>query len=96
MTTVVAVFLFLTLKAKRVIWPFTLSLALFGLSFVGLGVSVFPYVVPDRITIWQAASPASSQLFMLVGAVVLIPIILAYTAYAYWVFRGKVGEHGYH
>jgi cytochrome d ubiquinol oxidase subunit II len=96
LTTVVAVSLFVTLKARRDIWPFTLSLTLFGLSFVGLGVSVFPYVVPDRITIWQAASPASSQLFMLVGAAVLIPIILAYTAAAYWVFRGKVGEHGYH
>ncbi|MES3030586.1 MAG: cytochrome d ubiquinol oxidase subunit II [Pseudomonadota bacterium] len=73
-----------------------LSLALFGLSFIGLGISIFPFIVPDQITIWQAASPASSQLFMLVGAAVLIPIILAYTAYAYWVFRGKVGTHGYH
>ena len=73
-----------------------LSLALFGLSFIGLGISIFPFIVPNQITIWQAASPASSQLFMLVGAAVLIPIILAYTAYAYWVFRGKVGTHGYH
>ena len=73
-----------------------LSLALFGLSFIGLGISIFPFIVPDQITIWQAASPASSQLFMLVGAAVLIPIILAYTAYAYWVFRGMVGTHGYH
>ena len=53
-------------------------------------------IVPGRITIWEAASPAASQLFMLVGAGILIPIILAYTAYAYWVFRGKVGQEGYH
>ena len=48
------------------------------------------------MTIWQAAAPYESQLFMLVGAVVLVPLILAYTAWSYWVFRGKVGEHGYH
>lgn len=96
LTALVSVFLFLTLRWRRNYWPFFLALALFGLSFVGLGISIFPYVVPVQITIWQAASPPSSQLFMLVGAVVLIPIILTYTGYAYWVFRGKVGEHGYH
>jgi cytochrome d ubiquinol oxidase subunit II len=53
-------------------------------------------VVPGRITIWDAASPASSQLFMLVGTGILLPMILAYTGYAYWVFRGKVGTEGYH
>jgi cytochrome d ubiquinol oxidase subunit II len=57
---------------------------------------MYPDVVPGRITIWEAASPPSSQLFMLVGAGILIPIILAYTGYAYWVFRGKVGAEGYH
>jgi cytochrome d ubiquinol oxidase subunit II len=48
------------------------------------------------VTIWDAAAPAQSQSFMLVGAVVIVPLILAYTAWAYWVFRGKVGAHGYH
>jgi cytochrome bd ubiquinol oxidase subunit II len=76
--------------------PFLLALALFALSFAGLGISMFPYVIPNEVTIWQAAAPESSQIFMLVGAGVLIPIILAYTAYAYWAFRGKVGTHGYH
>jgi cytochrome d ubiquinol oxidase subunit II len=53
--------------------------------------------VPQSITIWQAASPENSQLFMLVGVAVLIPLILGYTAWAYWVFRGKVrAGHGYH
>jgi len=77
--------------------PFLLSVALFALSFVGLGVSMWPYLIPTEVTLWEAAAPESSQLFMLVGALVLIPIILAYTAYAYWVFRGKLDpEQGYH
>jgi cytochrome d ubiquinol oxidase subunit II len=76
--------------------PFLWSLALFGLSLLGLGISIWPDVIPGRVTIWQAAAPHTSQLFMLVGAAVLIPVILSYTAWSYWVFRGKVGEHGYH
>lgn len=77
--------------------PFVLALVLFALTFIGLGISIWPHVIPVSVTIWQAAVPRNSQLFMLVGAVVLLPIIFAYTAYAYWVFRGKVrpGE-GYH
>ena len=77
--------------------PFVLTCALFGLCFVGLGISMWPHVIPPSVTIYDAASPAKSQLFMFVGAIVLVPVILAYTAYAYWVFRGKLepGE-GYH
>ena len=76
--------------------PFLLALGLFFLSFVGLGISIFPDIVPGRITIWEAASPRTSQVFLLAGASILIPIILAYTAYSYWVFRGKVDAAGYH
>ena len=77
--------------------PFFLSLALFALSYAGLGISMYPYIVPQSITIWQAASPANSQLFMLVGVAILIPLILAYTGWGYWVFRGKVkAGMGYH
>ncbi len=76
--------------------PFLLTLALFGLSLLGLAISIWPDVIPGRVTIWQAAAPHSSQLFMLVGACIMVPIILAYTAWAYWVFRGKVSETGYH
>lgn len=77
--------------------PFALAIILFALCFLGLGISTFPYVVPPTITIFEAATPFKSQLFMFVGAVVLIPIILTYTAYSYWVFRGKVNtEQGYH
>ena len=67
------------------------------MSFIGLGISFYPYIVPHAITIWDAAAPDESLLFLLVGAAVLIPAILAYTAYAYWVFRGKVDTAGgYH
>ena len=77
--------------------PFLLSLTLFALGFVGLGVCMFPFIVPTQVTIYEAAAPYESQVFMLVGASVLIPLILAYTAYAYWVFRGKIDpEVGYH
>jgi cytochrome d ubiquinol oxidase subunit II len=76
--------------------PFVWALSLFLLSMIGLAISIWPDVIPGRVTIWQAAAPYSSQLFMLVGATVLIPVILAYTAWSYWVFRGKVGEDGYH
>ncbi|SLN42346.1 Cytochrome bd-I ubiquinol oxidase subunit 2 [Aquimixticola soesokkakensis] len=77
--------------------PFVLGLGLFALCFIGLGISMFPYVVPPSVTLYEAAAPEKSQVFMLVGAVVLIPIILGYTAYAYWVFRGKIDpEKGYH
>jgi cytochrome bd ubiquinol oxidase subunit II len=77
--------------------PFACALGLFFLAYTGLGISMWPMIVPPHITIWEAASPRSSQLFMLVGAAVLIPVILAYTAYVYWLFRGKIkAGQGYH
>src|SRR5437762_5335887 len=77
--------------------PFFLSLALFALSYAGLGISMYPFIVPQSITIWQAAAPENGLIFLLFGVAVLIPLILGYTAWAYWVFRGKVRpESGYH
>ncbi len=77
--------------------PFFGTVALFLLGFAGLAISTLPYLVPPTITIWDAAAAPSSQLFMLIGTVALLPMILAYTAFVYWTFRGKVkpGE-GYH
>ncbi|WP_188054610.1 cytochrome d ubiquinol oxidase subunit II [Sphingosinithalassobacter sp. CS137] len=91
-----AVLFWRALRRRAEVTPFLLALGLFLLSFVGLGISIFPFVVPNAVTIWDAAAPATSQWFMLVGAGVLIPVILAYTGWAYWVFRGKVGTEGYH
>jgi len=77
--------------------PFLCALGLFTLSFAGLGVSFYPVIVPFAVTIREAAAPPSSLAFLLVGASILLPIILAYTAYAYWVFRGKTdAAEGYH
>ena len=96
LTTIIAVLLYRSLKRGRDGTPFLLSLALFLLGMAGLGVSMFPYVVPSGITIWDAAAPDRSLSFMLVGAAITLPLILGYTAWAYWVFRGKVGHEGYH
>lgn len=76
--------------------PFLASLGFFALCFCGIGISFYPYMVPPSATICQAASPDDSLLFLLVRASVLIPMILAYTCYAYWVFRGKIPKGGYH
>lgn len=77
--------------------PFLLTLALVFLGYSGLGISLWPYIIPPNISIWDAAGPVQSQAFTLVGALLIIPVILGYTIWAYYVFRGKVktGE-GYH
>ncbi|WP_114954762.1 cytochrome d ubiquinol oxidase subunit II [Sphingosinicella terrae] len=85
-----------SLSGRRDGAPFLWALSLFLLSMIGLAISIWPDVIPGRVTIWEAAAPYESQIFMLVGALVLVPIIVAYTGWAYWVFRGKVGEEGYH
>ena len=85
-----------SLKAGRELAPFLLTLFVFLLCFVGLGISVYPYVVPGAVTIWDAATDRSSQIFMLSGTGLIMPLILIYTGWAYWVFRGKVNAEGYH
>ena len=96
LTAIIAGFLLYGLRKRWELAPFALALALFLLGMIGLGVTIWPYVVPDALTIWDTAAPESSQVFMLVGAVLILPLILAYTAWSYWVFRGKVGAEGYH
>lgn len=77
--------------------PFLAAVSIFILCFAGIGISFYPYIVPPALTIEETAAPDDSLVFLLVGAAVLIPVILAYTAYAYWLFRGKVGhDEGYH
>ncbi|MBV7257395.1 cytochrome d ubiquinol oxidase subunit II [Pacificimonas sp. WHA3] len=95
----VAVLCFLFIRAMRrgqELAPFLICLGLFLVTFAGLGVSMWPDIIPGAVSIMDAAAPAKSQIFMLVGAAIMMPIIIAYTAYAYWVFRGKVGSDGYH
>ena len=77
--------------------PFFATVTLFLLGYLGLVISTFPYLVPRQLTIWQTAAAPSSQMFILVGTLILLPVILGYTVMIYWLFRGKVraGE-GYH
>ncbi len=77
--------------------PFLAAVALFVFSFLGVAISLWPMIVPGRYTLWEAASSESTQAFLLVGTLVLLPVILFYTAWSYWVFRGKVRtDVGYH
>ena len=76
----------------RELAPFLLAMALFLLGFLGLAISLWPNLIPPDISIWEAAAPRSSQLFLLVGMLILLPVLLGYVAYTYWVFRGKVAE----
>lgn len=96
LTGLVGLALLRTLSVEGHSKPFWLSLALFFMGMAGLGVTMWPYVVPPRITIWDAAAPARSQVFMLIGVAITMPLIIGYTAWAYWVFRGKVDSEGYH
>ena len=85
------------LNNRAEISPFFASMALFLLGYLGLVISNAPYLVPTSLTVWQAAAPVKSQLFMLYGTAVMLPVILGYTVFVYFTFRGKVrvGE-GYH
>ncbi|GHA83336.1 ubiquinol oxidase subunit II, cyanide insensitive [Algimonas arctica] len=95
---IITVLMFSSLRTHRHEYrPFILSLILFALCFVGLGISIFPDLIPPNVTILDAATPYNSQIFMFVGAVIMLPLILSYTAYAYYVFRGKTDpDEGYH
>ena len=94
---VCSVWLWRAVQRGRELQPFVLSLALFLLGHIGLVVGIWPYLVPPDLTIAAAASPPSSQGFTLVGLILLLPVILGYTAWSYSVFRGKVtAETGYH
>ena len=76
--------------------PFIASMGIFLFSYLGLLASKWPYIVPPKFTIYDAASAYNSQLFLLLGFLFVIPIVLTYTSWTYWVFRGKVKEGGYH
>jgi cytochrome d ubiquinol oxidase subunit II len=77
--------------------PFIGAMGLFAMCYFGLGISLFPYIVPYAFTLWDAAAVPSSQMFLLIGTLFLLPIIFMYLGWSYYVFRGKVrhGEH-YH
>ena len=92
-----ALVLFRGLQGDRDQVPFLAALGIFVLSYLGILISFYPYMVPPSLTLWDVAAPPESLGFLLVGTAVLLPLILAYTGYAYWVFRGKIDpSEGYH
>ena len=77
--------------------PFAAALGLFVMSYIGIAISLWPMIVPGHFTLDQAAASPSTQAFLLVGTLILLPIILLYTGWSYWLFRGKVrADIGYH
>jgi len=96
-TALIAVAEWYALSHDYELVPFLGAIGLFLMSFIGIAISLWPMIVPYHYTLWQAASSESTQAFLLIGTLLLLPIILMYTAWSYWVFRGKVrGDVGYH
>ena len=96
-TAVLAAVEWRALSGKAEVAPFATAVGLFVMSYIGIAISLWPMIVPHRFTLWQAASAPSTQVFLLLGTLFLLPVILAYTAWSYWVFRGKVrADIGYH
>ena len=84
------VWLLRSLRSKRDVSPFIAALGLFLMCYLGLGISIWPMAVPYTVTLWAASASSKSQGFLLIGTLFLLPIILMYTGWSYWVFRGKV------
>jgi cytochrome d ubiquinol oxidase subunit II len=96
-TALTAYFAWRWLENGRDIPPFIAAIVLFLLGYLGLVISAFPYLVPYRLTIWDTAASPSSQTFVLIGTIPLVPLIIGYVVFVYWLFRGKLREgEGYH
>ena len=89
-TALISFMLWRSLRLRRQYTPFLLTVSLFGLGYSGIGISLWPYIIPRSLTLWDTAAQLSSQTFLLIGTLLLMPVILGYTAYNYWVLRGKV------
>jgi cytochrome d ubiquinol oxidase subunit II len=96
-TALLAFFTWRALNSEAEVIPFVGAMGLFTLSYVGIAISLFPMIVPYHFTLWEAASSPRTQAFLLVGTLFLLPVILTYSAWSYWVFRGKArADIGYH
>jgi len=85
------------LGKRREVVPFMCSIGLFFLAFTGLVISLWPFIAPPSVTLWDAAAQPLSQQFLLIGTMFLLPVIMIYVVWSYWVFRGKVrGDMSYH
>jgi cytochrome bd ubiquinol oxidase subunit II len=96
-TAALALLLWRALQRQTEFLPFLCAVALFVMGYIGLAISLWPNIAPPSISLWDAAAAPRSQAFLLVGTLFLLPVILGYTAWSYWVFRGKVrAGAGYH
>jgi cytochrome d ubiquinol oxidase subunit II len=82
-------------KKSRPTMPFFLGLLLFVVGISGMALIVFPNIVPFSLSLWDAASSPTSQKFVLIGAALVTPVVLAYSGFAYWIFRGRTPENGW-
>jgi cytochrome d ubiquinol oxidase subunit II len=95
-TAVFAYGLWWALERGRELMPFVMAMALFVMGYIGLAISLWPMIVPHSVDLWAAAASPKSQAFLMIGTLFLLPVILGYTGWSYWVFRGKVrGDVGY-
>jgi cytochrome bd ubiquinol oxidase subunit II len=96
-TSAIALLLWRALQRQAEFLPFLFAVALFVMGYLGLAISLWPNIVPPSISLWDAAAAPRSQAFLILGTLFLLPVILGYTAWSYWVFRGKVrADTGYH
>ncbi len=91
-TVITFIGLLYALQRKMDKLPYWLAIMLFLCPYIGFIISLYPYLIPYQLTLWQVASPDSSLKFLLVGAIIMLPVLLFYTGYAYHIFRGKVNE----
>lgn len=96
LTGIAGLYALYALYERYEVMPFVLAICLFILAYIGFCISEWPYIIPHSVTFWEAAAPASSLKFTLVGVVILLPVLLAYTFYSYRVFSGKVRVEDQH
>ncbi|MGL4226639.1 MAG: cytochrome d ubiquinol oxidase subunit II, partial [Rickettsia sp.] len=92
-TALIFIKLIKAIKQKKEVKPFIYTISLFLLGYLGLAISIWPYIVPYKVTLETAAAAPESQSLLLIGAVIFLPVILGYTFYCYYIFRGKSSHH---
>ena len=92
LSVVLVVLLWRDLNTEKEYRPFLLSLGIFLMNYIGLGISLWPWLVPYKITLWQAAAAPESQSLLLIGTAIMLPVVLTYTGYSYYIFRGNTSQ----
>ncbi|WOJ89863.1 cytochrome d ubiquinol oxidase subunit II [Methylocapsa polymorpha] len=96
-TAALIILVWLWIARGEEVKPFVGVIGIFLLCFLGLAISSYPYLVPPSVDLWQAAAAPASLKIMLIGVAIMLPLILGYTAFVYWTFRGKLREgESYH